>query len=226
MEKNANKIFVKARDLLQSCKNGHKESISRLLTLVSDLSSNVKDGQASKATKLQTPQGARRLKSFSIPKPNPNAVSVQSRPHLNITGRRQIPRLVYANQFPFLRFKKPQSPFLSYVIRKKIEQRHKRFDRLHQADEAIEQAAHEDRWDELLSSSYGIGPGQGASEDEPQWTDVARAELRDMSFKLKAQERSNRRIARKMLDIINKEKQLARDEKVRRKVEKSLERKA
>ncbi|KAI4188628.1 MAG: hypothetical protein L6R41_002006 [Letrouitia leprolyta] len=67
---------------------------------------------------------------------------------------RRIPTLINANHIPFLRFRKPQSPFLSYVIRKKNDEREKRVDRLQALERCLLFADDEDEWDRILRKDH------------------------------------------------------------------------
>ncbi len=69
----------------------------------------------------------------------PRLLDVVPRPSSAIKGEvRKVPNLVVANGLPYLRYSKPQSDYVSRVMRNKLELRHKRLDLL---DELERQAA-------------------------------------------------------------------------------------
>ncbi|MCJ1399836.1 hypothetical protein MMC11_003039 [Xylographa trunciseda] len=139
--------------------------------------------------------------------PRPDTPLVLSRPFLSISGKRHIPKLVNTNGIPHLRFKKPQSPFLSRVIRDKIRQREKRFDQLTKMNGEIAMAQAEDEWDSILKHNCGI-------EDNPElsWTTVLVSASQQIRGKIHASHLKNTELGRKMYDIVEKEKALAKEE--------------
>jgi len=137
----------------------------------------------------------------------PNTPRVLSRPFLSISGKRHIPKLAHTNGIPFLRFKKPQSPFLSRVIRNKIRQREKRFDHVKLLDGEIARAQAEDEWDSILGHNCGI-----ENDTEVPWIAAPVSALQEVKGKIQASHYKNTRLGRKMYDIVKKEKALAEEE--------------
>lgn len=88
--------------------------------------------------------------------PNPKPVYTtpnRPRPLEEVPGKRHIPVLDMANDFPFLRFKKPQPDSLNRVLTQKI----RTFSERQQAikdmkDNGLDDADEEDDWDRLVSS--------------------------------------------------------------------------
>lgn len=58
--------------------------------------------------------------------------------------------MVAATGIPFLRFKRPQSPYLGRIIRDKMTQKKRRFDHVTHMDEMIKMAFSENQFDRLL----------------------------------------------------------------------------
>ncbi|KAL9604545.1 MAG: hypothetical protein Q9219_000510 [cf. Caloplaca sp. 3 TL-2023] len=79
--------------------------------------------------------------------------------------RRRVPTLVNANHIPFLRFKKPQSPYLSYIIRTKNVEREKRIAKIQSLEEQLFVAEEEDEWDRILQeTNNGSAPEEHHEE--------------------------------------------------------------
>lgn len=135
-------------------------------------------------------------------------------------GRRRVPHLVNGNGFPFLRFKKPQSPYLSRLIRDNLHASVKRINRVEQLRALIELGNHEDKWDECLGLTSGLVRG----ERDFSWALEAK---RGLSKLLNLHERIKKRRAdmgQKMHEIAEKEQVLANKEKANRRSEKNRER--
>jgi hypothetical protein len=88
-----------------------------------------------------------------------------------LTGRRRVPILVNANWLPFLRFKKPQSPYLTRVLRDKLLQKQRRMNALVGVEDVAEIGEAEAAWErvvrkevegELEELEEGGGNGEGA----------------------------------------------------------------
>ena len=139
--------------------------------------------------------------------PRPNTPLVLSRPFLSISGKRRVPTLVNTNGIPHLRFKKPQSPFLSRIIRNKIVQRQKRFDRsdLLKAEIAIARA--EDEWDHILSRTCKI-----EEDNSVRWAKAHVSARQEVKAKIQASHIKNTALGRKMDNIVEMEKALAEKE--------------
>ncbi|KAI1757964.1 hypothetical protein F4782DRAFT_4802 [Xylaria castorea] len=74
------------------------------------------------------------------------------RSELGGTGRRQVPRLDAASDFPFLRLTKPEPPLLSRVLRQKLAKRVARTQRvIYLRDEVLPAAVLEDEWDTAMA---------------------------------------------------------------------------
>ncbi|KAI0450818.1 hypothetical protein F5B21DRAFT_517174 [Xylaria acuta] len=93
--------------------------------------------------------------SASNPHPRPRyATPHRPRPQAELggTGRRKIPRLDLASDFPFLRLTKPEPALLSRVLRQKMAKRFARMESLIDLKEAQLPAAElEDEWDAAMA---------------------------------------------------------------------------
>ncbi len=89
-------------------------------------------------------------------------------------GRRMVPKVALAQWIPFLRVKKPQSEFLSRVIRNKMEQKQKRMDAMEDLDGWVEMGEAEDMWDgvvrEQIEEERRFIEGD-EDEDVKEWDD-------------------------------------------------------
>ena len=137
----------------------------------------------------------------------PHFTPVLARPYPQISGPRHIPVLVNANQFPFLRIKKPQSPLIGALIRHSIRSREKSLAWSSQLEQNISLGEDEDVWDEILRADFGL------LEEGVSWTDESHTAHREIKTKHIADAQKKRRIARQMTIIVEKEKALAQEER-------------
>ncbi|KZF22313.1 hypothetical protein L228DRAFT_283474 [Xylona heveae TC161] len=209
-----------ANDVLASSARGSVEGTSRILKLLHELGPSLIERPSLSVTKSPDHTRPNGNKSkFHPPAPYPGASPVLSRPYKQISGRRHIPVLVNANGFPILRFKKPQSPFLSRILRQKITQRHRRVERMHALESMMQLANEEDEWDSLLQAQHGI-----SLMPESKWTREILFALMNTREVLKQQYEAIGALSARMLDIVEKEKELAAQEKAERLRSKRLER--
>jgi hypothetical protein len=142
--------------------------------------------------------------------------------------------LTHASGVPFLRFKKPQSPFLSRVLRNKLEQKHKLFEALKRIDETHSRlAAWEDGWDYHIAQQLELEGGSRSqirdilegSENFRAWRnenaaarDAVWSRVMDWTSSMKA-------TAARMRDIVENERKL-RDEEIKIEKREKKERRA
>ena len=138
----------------------------------------------------------------------PNAPKVLHRPYPQVSGIRHIPKLVNANGFPFLRFKKPQSAFLSRMIRDHVKRKDKRFTQYQIFQQSLKIAADEDEWDVILEQTCGLHIGC-----EESWEAEIKRSIGEASFKINREYTRSKAVAEQMAMIIEKEKELAYQEK-------------
>ncbi|KAL8818908.1 MAG: hypothetical protein Q9223_002548 [Gallowayella weberi] len=146
--------------------------------------------------------------------PHPDAQSVlDGLPPPPPGRRRRVPSMVNANHIPFLRFKKPQPPFLTHMICKKTDERNKRIDSMQRLEKILLLAEDEDQWDRILEHMHG---NLSSNENETQWATATSEAL----FHVKQVHKNNimKRyyMAQRMFEIVQKEKRLAEQERLMR----------
>lgn len=141
--------------------------------------------------------------------PHEGGRKVLDRPFKETSGRRLVPKLINANKVPILQFKKPQSPFLSRMIRDIIKTRQKRVDLQHKLKEQVQWARREDAWDLELRKSLGLEQDQS----EERWTYQPKLSHDQVQAHHAAAANKQVKIAAKMHAIVEKEKALAFEEK-------------
>ena len=154
--------------------------------------------------------------------PYPDGKKVLDRPFKETSGRRHVPKLINANKVPILQFKKPQSPFLSRMIRDIIKTRQKRVDLQHKLKEQVQWARAEDAWDFALRKSMGLEQDQS----EERWSYQPQLSHDQVHALHSAAANKQVKIAAKMHAIVEKEKALALEEKWERhrmKIERRLD---
>ncbi|KAI9884381.1 MAG: hypothetical protein M1823_003835 [Watsoniomyces obsoletus] len=153
--------------------------------------------------------------------PWPGATPVLARPYRNISGRRHIPRLASANGIPFLRIKKPQSPFLSLIIRTKLKKRQRRMDTLEELQGAKVEAELEDQWEGMMAQLKVASLGSSKSirrvghrwtPTEPGYVAPIESGIAANVLQHKKERKKNQLMATKMMEIIDKETELAQRE--------------
>ena len=100
------------------------------------------------------------------------------------------------------------------MLRNKIRQKERRWDLLYELQAALAVAQHEDEWDEI------VGVRRGDDGLEGSWADVFKDEIHAVKRRLEAEEARRRELARKMGEIVQKERKLLEKEDQERKREK------
>ncbi|KAI4143853.1 MAG: hypothetical protein LQ341_002795 [Variospora aurantia] len=145
--------------------------------------------------------------------PHPDARPVlDGLPPLPPGKTRRVPTLVNANHIPFIRFKKPQSPFLSYIIRQKNIEREKRVDRMQALEKQLDIAEDEDQWDKLLRDQHQVS----ADDNGTTWASATRQALQDVKRVHQTNTIKRMHMARRMFDIFREQRKLAEDERLER----------
>jgi len=150
------------------------------------------------------------------------ASKVLDRPYESLSGRRHVPILVNANRVPMLRFKKPQSPFLSRIIRDQVKTRESRILVSNELAAALPVAQAEDTWDRILVESFGLHQDKG----EESWRFAIEQAQHELYENQDAAIKKRKAIAERMHKIVEEEKVLAEAEKLRLRDEKHKARKA
>jgi hypothetical protein len=164
--------------------------------------------------------------------------------------RRRIPVLTKATLVPFLRFKKPQSPFLSRVLRDKIRGKQRRFDRMGEVGERGLLGEREEEWEGIVGKQFSgrhervergerdwaevwnegkvVEGGKNGKTEEERWGAREKAHKNEIMGSVIRDARTSRLIGDRMLEIVDREKELrAKEDKERRleKMRKKRERK-
>ncbi|KFY15114.1 hypothetical protein V492_02216 [Pseudogymnoascus sp. VKM F-4246] len=191
------RVGYEAEELLHNASTGDGAAHSKILELLRGVQA---EGDAARAKPpLPRPPPPRK------PEPYPGAIPVIERrplPKSQLACQRRAPILTQANSFPFLRFKKPQSPFLSRVFKDKIKQRQKRQDTLEKMEEQLDMAGHEQTWDRVL----------GIKEPE-NWGSDTYYGKKFVERAMKKSLDANEALAQKMLAIRDEEQKLVDIEK-------------
>ncbi|KAI9730303.1 MAG: hypothetical protein M1818_008206 [Claussenomyces sp. TS43310] len=211
------KVGYEAEELLRTAGDGVEAAHSKVLGLLREIHA---EGDAARLRNAGLPT-ARRERPPPQPKPYPGAVrviDVRPRPKMELSGRRHVPVLVNANSLPMLRFKKPQSTFLNRVLLDRIKRKQRQVDGIDRAQVWMDWGRDEDEWDRLLP----LGPEGTAGHT---WSDESRRAKKDYEKQMMADIRKNKVLAQKFLAIVDREKELALQERKERKRERDRERK-
>ncbi|KAI9800094.1 MAG: hypothetical protein M1825_004276 [Sarcosagium campestre] len=210
----------KGEEVLRRSADGDAASTSRIQKLLLSLDKPEPSLRKPSFRRIGDLIPERPQKKHSPRAPWPGATPVLERPYLEISGPRHVPKLVNAGSNPMLRFKKPQSPYLSGLIRDKINTKQRRYSRLEELEADLQLSRMEDDWER----SMGLEAGQGI--DEPSWAASLLDERRELNALLKAEERKKRELSLKMQEIVDRERELWEQERQERRKAKQLERMA
>lgn len=230
--------FIKTEELLRSAGDGNPAATSQVHNLLRILhSQSIAAQAAAPLPKLRAPHAPKIRASPGAPK----VVDIRPLPQEKLTGIRRVPVITAATGgYPFLRFGKPQSQFLSRVLRQKVQRKQRRTDYLNKMQVEIELGREEALWEEYVLDALkndGATPPQGiygrlgADWAENGWggrgwmKDVK--EVRDRMRKdMTEEQRRSKALGEKMLEIVGKEKELWKEERGERRHEKKLAKKA
>jgi hypothetical protein len=121
--------------------------------------------------------------------------------------------LAVAATLPFLRFKKPQSPYLSRILRQKLDQKQKRFDLSDRLEEMIVEGQEEEEWEGNVGDEMRQEGLRGVDEavwedEEEEWGSVEENERREVERRLIQQSRREKVIGEIMVGIMREERRL------------------
>lgn len=152
------------------------------------------------------------------PPPLYKFLNVFPRPLGSVEGVRKVPHLIDANGFPFVRWKKPQPRSVSRVLRQNIEQRQKRMDLLANLNEFwIPLSQYEDKWDEMVRKrAEEEGKVDAVEQDKVVFATAMREELYSVLQFVREKGKRTRVLAEKMQTIVDREAELAREERRQR----------
>lgn len=112
-----------------------------------------------------------------------------------------------------LRIKKPQSPFLSRVIRDKIKQRQKRITKTEDVEELVRWAQAEDTWETEIEGVAAAEGKEVGMRGQEGWKQTVKNELQRLTMTHGAGLEKARKIALKMGKIVDQERELLAKEK-------------
>lgn len=192
---------LQADELLHTASCGDKAAHSKIIQLLREVQAQ---GIKDRARKEWFPDPPPQPK-LRRPEPYPDATPMleqRPRPKAEIVGIRHVPKLTGANAIPFLRFKKPQSPFLTRVLNDKAQQRQKRRDAVDEMEDLISFGWAEQEWDVKTGMT-----------DETKWHMATELESTRVAQQLLTADRANGVLAKRMLAVVDEEQRLADLEK-------------
>ncbi|KAF2842375.1 hypothetical protein M501DRAFT_411806 [Patellaria atrata CBS 101060] len=197
-----------ALNVLESAAAGDVTSGERILSILSQTPSRLTRRPKQRALKRLPVKDDR---ARTLP---PGQKLLETRPHKHVTGIRRVPKLIYANGFPMLRIKKPQSHSVGRVIRQLVSQRVRRWeDRWQLEDWWIPMSRMEDRWDNILLAECGVGDVQ---ESESKWEYSVLSAFQDLRARQDKTRDKGTQMARRMQEIVDQEQELANNEQAMR----------
>ncbi|KAE8453677.1 hypothetical protein EG329_009188 [Mollisiaceae sp. DMI_Dod_QoI] len=115
---------------------------------------------------LSSPPKLRRTRPRITSYPGaPKVVDIRPLPKEKLTGRRHVPKLVGIHGiYPFLRIKKPQSPFISRIFRTKIKRKQRRYTRIDEMEGLKEMGEWEDIWDKAIEDPGAVDRDGGGRD--------------------------------------------------------------
>ncbi|QSZ35403.1 hypothetical protein DSL72_008273 [Monilinia vaccinii-corymbosi] len=161
----------------------------------------------------------------------PKLLEARPLPFEKLSGRRHVPRFARATVANFLRIQKPQSPYLSRVLRDKLKTKQKRTDAGIRIEYLEEIAVAENIWEDIVEDQLekegltvdewnmkqpGLGWGVGLWEKDLQFADAFVENLM-VKEALRVVE-----LSKIQLELVDKEKELWRQERGQRRHEKKL----
>ncbi|KAG0649635.1 hypothetical protein D0Z07_3661 [Hyphodiscus hymeniophilus] len=217
---NALKVGYAAEQLLRIAGDGSSPALSKVHTLLRLRASR---STASRLIcKLPPP---RETPDRVGPYPGaPKLLDVRPLPLEQLSGRRHVPGLTHANGYPFLRTRKPQSPFLSRVLREKIAVKDKRHKKMQNLDTEVDHAKNEASWEKLIDE---LAEREGRGRDKPRkrqteesWEEEPLKTKERLKFLIYEDLHKAKKMGDKMIEIVEREKTLWRHERMIRKAEK------
>jgi hypothetical protein len=202
-----------ALDLLDGSAAGDAQSTARILEYLSAVPERLTKPPEKKVKRKREYEHDDR-----DPPPLYKFLNVFPRPLGSVDGIRKIPHLIDANGFPFVRWKKPQPRSVSRVLRQNIEQRQTRMDLLANLNEFwIPLSQYEDKWDEMVKKrAEEEGKVDGVEQDKVLFATAMREELYSVLQLMREKSQRARALAEKMQAIVDREVELAREERRQR----------
>ncbi len=147
-------------------------------------------------------------------------LDIRPAPFEKLTARRRLPHIAVTGGYPLLRLGKPQSPFLSRVLRDKLKQKQKELDRAQELELQEEIGRTEDEWEAVVERTtrrvlYREGPD--GLQPKKSWRTDTRGERARIQQDFTRETRKAREAGERMARIVEKEKALAQEERKLRK---------
>lgn len=157
-----------------------------------------------------------------LPAPYPGIkpmLEMRPRPkeELGGTGIRKVPRFIQAGGFPMLRFSKRHSPFLSRVIKQKVLREDSIHKRLEAQESMMKMGEDEDLWDDLVKRQWRNEISRDSGMEGSSWKNEMQTQMKRDRAIINEENRKTRATAKKMLDVVRKEEELAARERMDRK---------
>lgn len=148
-----------------------------------------------------------------------------------------MPKLLQVSGVPFLRIKKPQSPYLSHVLSQKEKRKDRRWSLIELCDEEQAFTKTEDEWERVvkkLAEKQGRkdwieaegSEWTGGWEENEEWSLAAEQAKHGIVEAMTVDMYKHRKIGKRMMQILEQEQALFDQEKLNRQMAKSAERKA
>jgi hypothetical protein len=198
-------------------------------SIITHLEASREAGRQATASAPPTQKVRERITAYPGPTRN---VYDRPIPVEELSGRRHVPKIVGANGIPFLRFKKPQSHYLSRIIRNKVAQRMKWFDAIAVIEDDLEMAKLEDVWEnaveQLARKEMGVSglkdePGSSNRKREVTFEGILLDEKNKLNTSISRSQAAVQQTAEKLLDIVDAETELYQQERQQRKHAKMME---
>ncbi|KAK5010390.1 hypothetical protein LTR28_010182 [Elasticomyces elasticus] len=217
-------VEEQAIDHLDASAAGNVESttyISSLLDRVSKhLTRTPKRPKPTAPSPSSTPPTTPKLSVFDRPLPLDQ-----------LSGLRHVPKLVNAQKLPMLRLKKPQPHILSQIISHHAHQRERRHELMQSLQSQLSLADAEDAWDVIVERETGVGAGSSVAHrkgvEEPDWKEAFVLGVRELGDLLSAEREGNRKMAERMVEVVEREREMferGKAERMGRRREERIER--
>lgn len=218
-------ITYQAENLIRTAGDGNLDSSSQIYELL-----RYRKSLATASALVPKPPKPEIRYPEAIPG-TPKLLDIRPLPFEKLSGIRHVPKFVKATATNFLRIQKPQSPYLSRVLRDKIETKQKRKDSLERIEDLEEIAIAENIWEDIIEDQLekeglsvdewnkrqpGLGWGVGLWEEDLQ---LAYDFVRNLMTKEAARVVEMSKV---QLEIMDKEKELWLEERGQRRHNKKL----
>lgn len=198
--------LLKVEKLFHEAVSGSSTAQSRIIEHLTTLQAK---GDATRAQQALNPPKTviRRPK----PAPYPNSLpmlNIRPRPLEAFPGPRKVPKLINANGYPMLRYQKPQSEFLSRVIRDKIKSSIKSVNQRDSLQVQLDDASKEDEWDSNIGQHLNYKTSQ-----DPLWSAALNDRRIYLGTSLRSRNGAQAVRVQSMLNVVDAERHLAESEK-------------